>query len=55
MGALDATRIALGAGAVGLATAAFEHALDYANERERFGQVLRPKTSESLSKYLLKT
>jgi len=36
--ALNATRIALGAGAVGLATAAFEQALDYAKEREQFGQ-----------------
>lgn len=38
MEALNATRIALGAGAVGLATAAFEHALEYAKQREQFGK-----------------
>ncbi len=38
MEALNATRIALGAGAVGLARAAFDRALQYANERQQFGQ-----------------
>ncbi len=38
MEALNWTRIALGAGAVGLARAAFEAALGYAKEREQFGQ-----------------
>ncbi|MFQ5856643.1 MAG: acyl-CoA dehydrogenase family protein [Anaerolineae bacterium] len=38
MEALNSTRIALGAGAVGLATAAFERALEYAKEREQFGR-----------------
>ena len=38
MEALNATRVALGAGAVGLARAAFDRALQYANERQQFGQ-----------------
>lgn len=38
MDGLNATRIALGAGAVGLARAAFDRALDYAKERQQFGQ-----------------
>lgn len=38
MEALNATRIALGAGAVGLARAAFDRALEYAKERQQFGQ-----------------
>jgi len=38
MEALNATRIALGAGAVGLARAAFDRALQYAKERQQFGQ-----------------
>lgn len=38
MEALNATRIALGAGAVGLAAAAFDRARQYANERQQFGQ-----------------
>lgn len=38
MEALNATRIALGAGAVGLARAAFDRALQYAKERHQFGQ-----------------
>jgi len=38
MEALNATRVALGAGAVGLARAAFERALQYAKDRQQFGQ-----------------
>jgi alkylation response protein AidB-like acyl-CoA dehydrogenase len=38
MEALNATRIALGAGALGLARGAFERALQYAKERQQFGQ-----------------
>lgn len=38
MEALNATRVALGAGCVGLAQAAFDHALLYAKERKQFGQ-----------------
>lgn len=38
MEALNATRVALGAGAVGLARAAFDRALQYADERQQFGQ-----------------
>ena len=38
MEALNATRVALGAGAVGLARAAFELALQYAKDRQQFGQ-----------------
>src|SRR3990172_6380650 len=40
MEALNATRVALGAGAVGLARAAFERALQYAKDRQQFGQPL---------------
>ncbi len=38
MEALNATRVALAAGAVGLASAAFDRALQYAKERQQFGQ-----------------
>jgi alkylation response protein AidB-like acyl-CoA dehydrogenase len=38
MEALNATRIALAAGAVGLARAAFDRALQYAKDRHQFGQ-----------------
>jgi alkylation response protein AidB-like acyl-CoA dehydrogenase len=38
MEALNATRVALAAGCVGLAQAAFDHALQYAKERKQFGQ-----------------
>ena len=38
MEALNATRIALGAGAVGLAGAAFDRGLQYAKERQQFSQ-----------------
>ena len=38
MEALNWTRIALGAGAVGVGRAAFDAALNYAKEREQFGQ-----------------
>ena len=38
MEALNATRIALAAGALGVARAAFDRALQYAKERQQFGQ-----------------
>jgi short/branched chain acyl-CoA dehydrogenase len=38
MEALNATRVALAAGCVGLAQAAFDHALQYAKDRNQFGQ-----------------
>jgi len=38
MEALNTTRVALGAAAVGLASAAFDRALQYAKERQQFGQ-----------------
>ncbi|MBF8279192.1 MAG: acyl-CoA dehydrogenase domain protein [candidate division NC10 bacterium] len=38
MEALNPTRVALAAGCVGLAQAAFDHALRYAKERKQFGQ-----------------
>ncbi len=38
MEALNATRVALAAGCVGLAQAAFDHALSYAKSRTQFGQ-----------------
>jgi alkylation response protein AidB-like acyl-CoA dehydrogenase len=38
MEALNATRVALAAGCVGLAQAAFDHALAYAKSRSQFGQ-----------------
>jgi alkylation response protein AidB-like acyl-CoA dehydrogenase len=38
MEALNATRVALAAGCVGLAQAAFDHALTYAKSRSQFGQ-----------------
>ena len=38
MEALNATRVALAAGCVGLAQAAFDHALGYAKSRTQFGQ-----------------
>ena len=41
MGAFDHTRPAVSSAAVGLAQAAFEHAMRYANERETFGKPLR--------------
>jgi alkylation response protein AidB-like acyl-CoA dehydrogenase len=40
MEALNATRVALGAGALGLARAAFERALQYAKDRQQFGQAI---------------